>query len=519
MEEYMGADPKINILMVDDLPDKLTALEAVLSNLGQNIVKANSGKDALRHLLKERFAVILLDVNMPGMDGFETATMIRKRRDTEHTPIIFVTSINTTDTHVSKGYSLGAVDYIFTPVVPEILRAKVEVFVELAKKTEEARVQAEQIREIEEKEHLRKLNEARERLELETTRNRFFTLAADMLAISNFDCVFQQLNPAWSRILGFSEAELKSRQWTEFVHPDDLQGTCDKLAELKKTQESTYFENRFKTREGGLKWLGWTITPSFPEKLLYLFARDITERKKVEQALQETNTELESFSYTVSHDLRAPLRAMQGFADALLQDYAPQLDDTARDYATRIVVAARRMDALIQDLLVYSRLNRAELHLKPVELTEAINDALTQLEDGIREKKAKIEVVQPLPQVCAHHATLVQVIVNLLGNGMKFMGADGHPEIRIHAEPISDKIRLYVKDNGIGIKPEYFTRIFRVFERLHGVETYPGTGIGLAIVRKGIERMGGRVGLESQPDHGSTFWIELNKNSNGATDL
>src|SRR5678816_840518 len=178
---------KTNILLVDDRPEKLLALEAVLSVLDQNLVKAKSGKEALRHLLNDQFAVILLDVSMPGMDGFETAALIRKRPQTEHTPIIFITSINDTENHITQGYSLGAVDYMLTPIVPEVLKAKVGVFVDLYKKTEQIRTQSDRLREMEEAHHRRQLAEAVDRLEAETRRNRFFSLAVDMLAIAGFD--------------------------------------------------------------------------------------------------------------------------------------------------------------------------------------------------------------------------------------------------------------------------------------------------------------------------------------------
>src|SRR4051794_36219370 len=156
---------KANILIVDDREDKLLALEAVLSSLGQNLMKARSGKDALRQLLHEDFAVILLDVSMPCMDGFETASLIRKRPSSEHTPIIFVTSINQTDNHVARGYSLGAVDYILSPIVPEVLRSKVSVFVELHKKSELIKQQSEELRRNEEFRHQRQLADVKDRLE------------------------------------------------------------------------------------------------------------------------------------------------------------------------------------------------------------------------------------------------------------------------------------------------------------------------------------------------------------------
>src|SRR5581483_2768069 len=213
---------KVNILLVDDRQDKLLALEAVLGSLGQNLVMARSGKEALRLLLKQDFAVILLDVSMPAMDGFETASLIRKRPATEHTPIIFVTSIGNSPTQMYQGYSLGAVDYILTPIVPDVLRAKVSVFVELWRKTEQIRQQGERLRQIEEAEHQRRLAEAVDRLEAETKRNRFFTLALDLLGIGNLKGELLQLNAAWERHLGFTEEELKGKMPEQLVHPEDL---------------------------------------------------------------------------------------------------------------------------------------------------------------------------------------------------------------------------------------------------------------------------------------------------------
>ena len=227
--------------------------------------------------------------------------------------------------------------------------------------------------------------------------------------------------------------------------------------------------------------------------------------------LQETNAELESFSYSVSHDLRAPLRSIQSFAQVLLEDYAERLDAVGRDCAQRIVAAAKRMDTLTEDLLAYSRISRAAVELKPVSLEEVVDDVLTQLEAEILGQDALVTVERPLAQVMGQDTTLVQVVANLLTNGIKFVADGVRPQVRIWTEVREEWVRLWVHDNGIGIAPQYQDRIFGIFERLHGIETYPGTGIGLAIVRKGMERMGGRVGVESAPDRGSAFWVELLK--------
>ena len=258
-------------------------------------------------------------------------------------------------------------------------------------------------------------------------------------------------------------------------------------------------------------------------------AIDITERRLVQDhvrrfnqelerrvgertaQLESVNDELEAFCYTVSHDLRAPLRAMQGLAEATLEDCGDQLDSTGKAYARRIIAAANRMDTLIQGLLSYSRLSRVDLQLGPVALDSVVRIALCQLETEIKERAARITVEGSLPRVMGHQLTLVLILSNMMLNGIKFVSPGLKPEVRIRAETRADRIRLWVEDNGIGISPEHHARIFNVFERLHGVETYPGTGIGLAIVRKGVERLGGRVGLESVPGSGSRFWIELSK--------
>ncbi|WP_445633050.1 histidine kinase [Nostoc sp. DSM 114161] len=258
--------------------------------------------------------------------------------------------------------------------------------------------------------------------------------------------------------------------------------------------------------------LAIAIQQSLLREQIQTYANELEKRVAERTAqLQETNQELEAFTYTISHDLRAPLRTMQGFAQALQEDYTDKLDSAGQEYIQYITEGAVQMDTLIADLLAYSRLSRAQIQMQKVDLTSVVEDALKQLSTELQEKQAQITVAKPLPPAIAHRSTLVQVVINLIGNAMKFVQPGIQPRIQIYAAEQQNWIQLSVLDNGIGIAPEHQERIFRVFERLHGVETYPGTGIGLAIVRKGVERMNGRAGVESQLGAGSRFWIALPK--------
>jgi PAS domain S-box-containing protein len=324
----LPADDRVSILLVDDRADKLLALEAILGDLDAHLVKATSGKEALKKLLERDFAVILLDVNMPGMDGFETAALVRQRPSSEKTPIIFFTALSDNDAVVARSYSLGAVDFIKTPVVPEVLRSKVAVFVDLFKKTEQVKLQGDQMREMQEREHRRSLAEAQDRLEAETRRNRFFTLAVDMLAIAGFDGYFKQLNPTWERTLGFTEAELRARPFVEFVHEEDratteeyLRACCGAGAPDQPRADSTYFENRYRHKDGGWRWLGWTAAPFPEEGLVYIFARDITQLKNAEEERLHLSREQAARAAAEAAERRAAFLSEAGITMASSLDY------------------------------------------------------------------------------------------------------------------------------------------------------------------------------------------------------
>jgi signal transduction histidine kinase len=259
---------------------------------------------------------------------------------------------------------------------------------------------------------------------------------------------------------------------------------------------------------GGMAMLGlyW-----FKLLTAYDHQRQLTEEQLQAQAarLKQSNEELEALTYSIAHDLRGPLRAIRGLAIALREDYSTSLDSVGQDYVQRLDCSAQRMDDLTKDILDYGRLSHIDMPLQPVAIGAIIEKSLPLFADDIQAKGARLEVKSPLPQVLANPVIFEQILNNLISNALKFTQPKVAPLISVSAEEMGSRVIVRVKDNGIGIDATHQERIFGIFERLHKYDAFPGTGIGLAIVRKGVERMGGKVGVESKVGEGSCFWIDL----------
>ena len=333
-------------------------------------------------------------------------------------------------------------------------------------------------------------------------------------------------NSGAQRIKGYAPEEIIGKHFSLF-YPDEDRKAGLPATVLRTAEKEGHFEGEgWRVRKDGSKfWANVVVTALRDEEgTLTGFSkvtRDLTERKLLLDELKrhsaelelrvrerdQSNAELEAFAYSVSHDLRAPLRAISGFADALREDFAQQLDQHGLEYLEEIIAASKRMNSLVQDLIEYGRLGRISAPLASVNLLSAINEARRQLGD-VPPGSLTVNVPADLA-VCAHPQMLTQVIFNLLSNALKFHKKDSVPQVRTTAEEHDGVVRLSVLDNGIGIAPEHQERIWNVFERLHDREAYVGTGIGLAIVKRAIDRMEGRSGVISRLGEGSTFWIEL----------
>jgi PAS domain S-box-containing protein len=355
-------------------------------------------------------------------------------------------------------------------------------------------------------------------------RDRFFELSRDLICIADFDGYFKTVNPAWQRTLGLSHEELFSQPFIEFVHPADRTNTLAEVERLRRGGETVYFENRYRAHDGSYHWLAWNSYSDRNRKLIYANARDITEQKLAEQkihslndeltfktiALETANKELEAFSYSVSHDLRAPLRHVHGFVDLLTKQSADKLDERGRRYLKIIADSAHQMGALIDDLLVFSRMSRADLRLSKVAMDSLVHEAIDAMQMETAGRRI-VWKVSPLPEVEADASMLRQVWVNLIANAVKYSRPRNPAEIEIGCNLTDGEFIFYVKDNGVGFDMEYSDKLFGVFQRLHRSDEFEGTGIGLANVRRIVSRHGGRAWAEGKVDAGAIFYFSLLK--------
>ncbi|HEX2328140.1 MAG TPA: PAS domain-containing sensor histidine kinase [Candidatus Angelobacter sp.] len=338
--------------------------------------------------------------------------------------------------------------------------------------------------------------------------------------------VITSWNAGAERIKGYSTDEILGRHFSTFYTPEDAAAGLPQRV-LKQAADTGHYEGEgWRVRKDGTRFWSSVVVTAIRNETGDLvgyskITRDVSDRKKLLDTIrqhaeelelriaerEQTNAELEAFSYSVSHDLRSPLRAIEGFTDIICTDFGNQLPQEVKTYLGQISTATRRMNRLVQDLLEYSRLSRIELKPTAADVATIIEEARLQVDESFRER-VKVNVPAGV-KAFVHPPTLTQIIYNLMTNGLKFYPAGKQPRVEVSAEQHEGKVRITVRDEGIGIPPEHHERIFQVFERLHSASKFPGTGIGLAIVKRGINRMNGTVRLQSGPGKGSTFTLEV----------
>ena len=613
------------VLLVDDKQANLFALENMLICEGRQIICANSGKEALTMVLNREVDLIILDVHMPEMDGFEVAQILKSNNRTKNIPIIFASAEKKEYASMIQGYDEGAVDYLVKPLDPTITRAKVSILLEL---------------QLQKRELLLK-NNALQKSEL------LINNSADIIGVIDLNTLcFEELNSAFTSILGYMAEEMIGKDVASLLHDKNLEAFKKYCTPQK---EKFSFETRVVCKDQTSKWLDWNVVSKNGK--LFFNARDITQAKETEKIkeflsaqvkksnnaiyihgedgkiiswntgaeyiygyseiealnmyvwnllpenirletkdsirkilegekiydnnlikevetkritkngesidvifsasiitdytgerksfaihernitqqkiadqkilqlnadlkksivqLEDSNQELESFSYSVSHDLRAPLRAINTYVGIVEEDFSSQLEEEGLKMLRHIQLNANRMASLIDDLLAFSKLGRKEMEMKEVNFNELVDEVLLEMTNAGK-SKADIKI-NTLENVPVDYSLLRQVWVNLLSNAIKYSSKKEHPQIEVGSMVSDNEVVYFVKDNGAGFNEAHMHKLFGVFQRLHTTNEFEGTGIGLAIAHRIVSKHGGRIWAESKINEGATFYFSLQK--------
>jgi PAS domain S-box-containing protein len=605
------------ILIVDDKKSNIFALQNLLEKPGRIFVESTSGNAALKVALNTLVDLIILDVQMPDMDGFEVAQILRSNKKTKDIPIIFASAEKTEHKSMIKGFEEGAIDYLFKPLDPEITEAKVSVLLKM---------------QLQKKELIEK-NQSLEKSAL------LINNSADIIGIMDVASLkFEEINLAFSNILGYAVEEAKATTVNFFLSNEDRLGI---QTYLRSKKDRLSFETRVYSKDRSIKWLHWNVVVK--NNKWFINARDVTEIKQVEKIrnylatvvkqsadaiyihndegsiiswnegaeriygyterealemkiwnivpeflqpqsqaiadrifagekiqmletkritkhgksidvlfsasiitdstnqqqsiaiterditqqkasderikelnadlrnnllqLEETNKELESFSYSVSHDLRSPLRIIDGNARILEEDYGPKLDDEARTVIHKINSSVERMETLISDLLAFSKVGKKEVRKVEVDMEAQVKKIIADI-NAVIPNQAQV-TIHALSHGIVDESLFRQVWTNLISNAIKYSAKKPKPSIEIGEKEMDGENVYFVQDNGAGFDMTYADKLFGTFQRLHHADDFEGTGIGLAIVKRIVTKHGGRVWAESKVDEGATFYFTV----------
>jgi PAS domain S-box-containing protein len=502
-------EPVANILIVDDDTKSLVAMEALLSGPGRRLVCAESGSEALRCLLREDFVLVLLDVRLPDMDGFETAALIRQRESLRYVPIIFLSAIDTLEDDVYRGVASGAVDYLFKPVVPQVLQAKVSVFIDLFRMNERLKRQA--VRQTEE----------RFRLVIESLQDYAVCMLDTRGQISMW-------NVGAERMTGWTQEEVAGKSFAQF-YPLEDQAREEPDHVLRQTAlEGRYEEEGWRMRKDGSRfWANLVITEirNGDDGLIGFsaVARDLTERKRAEEALRESEQKLQrqaqeleqqliasgrlvsvgELAASMAHEFNNPLGIVLGFAQDLLGKTAPT--DPSYRSVQIMIEEAKRCEMLVRDLLEFARPRSENFSL--TDFKELVRKTLEKVSNHLQRQNVEIieEAEADLPKLYADPQQLQQVLVNLCLNSLDAMPGGGKLTIGARRDG-ADRMMVTVADTGFGIDDSSLSKIFQPF---FTAKKRRGLGLGLPICDRIVKAHGGAIEVESQVGRGTTFRIFL----------
>jgi len=514
----------VDILLVDDRADGIVALEAILTEPEYNLVVARSGPEALGKVLTHDFALILMDVQMPDMDGFETATLIKRREKSRDIPIIFVTAINKTEHYISEGYTVGAVDYVFKPFDAHILKSKVAIFVDLYKKNRLLLEQSNTLREIDRRERVRALTE----LEIEGLRR--YRNLADAIPQIVFRCaqtgVIDYFNQFWYLYTARTVEESAGFGWREMVHPKNLSEIDAKWVEAENDRTGFSCECRLRHASSGeYRWHLLRVVPEFND-LAELTgwigtAADIQDQKKIQEELMlakklaDVASETKSrFLANMSHEIRTPLAVILGFSEILS---SPRFKPSEKIEASAAVQRnGQHLLKIIDEILDLSKVEAGKLDIEQSEISvvDLVNTVKTSMAISAKQKGLDYRVVVggAIPtRILSNSSRIQQILVNIVGNAIKFT-SEGHViltvSFRSKTEDTPNLLHFSIKDTGPGLTAAQIRNLFRPFTQVDSSITrkFGGTGLGLALSKKLARALGGDVWVdESGPDGGCNF--------------
>jgi PAS domain S-box-containing protein len=544
--QQRATERPVNILLVDDRPENLLALEAILEPLGQNLVRANSGDEALKCLLRSEFAAILLDVQMPGLNGFETARLIKSRERTRSIPIIFLTAINKEEAYVFEGYQVGAVDYMSKPFQPDVLRSKVAVFVDLYRKQEQIKQQERMLREAElramELTHRARLNES------EARTAEIVGSAMDAIISCDAEQRITMFNAAAERMFGLAEEKVLGVPLGELFPEREAESTLAEIcanapdARAESNGRASRVESFTGRRADGEEFpLEASISCLDVEggRSYTIIARDVSERRRAEEALRtqalslaQTTAELKvlneelharqeeleramtarnRFYASMSHELRTPINAIIGYNTLLLDNIYGPLNERQTHGLQRTHKAAKHLLELVNDVLDLSKIEagKIELSLQPVHFPAIIEDLFVTVRPLADEHQSPLELRLDgeSKAIVTDPRRVRQILLNLLSNAIKF--GRSRP-IHVDVSTVgSDRVQVAVTDHGEGIAGDDVSRIFDEFVQLQNSQQLGGTGLGLPISKRLAKLLGGDLTVSSEEGKGSTFTLVL----------